>query len=276
MLTSALLLFTASLLCWPDVRARRRLRPSRRSMPVTREQVAGIARVGVLPLAGGIGGVCAGLGGLCAASVLAALGTWYFRFRRDSQARLARAAGLARGLRLLVAELHAGSHPVAAADGVAADAPTDIAEVFRRMSAAARLGGDIGSAVGSAVNGQHGGLGQHDGLGQPLRRIARAWELAERHGVALADLLDSVRRDVEHRLAFARETEAKMAGPRATAAVIAGLPVLGLALGEASGSAPLAVLTGQPFGQALLVVGVCLLGAGVLWTVRLTESVVRL
>ena len=109
----------------------------------------------------------------------------------------------------------------------------------------------------------------------PLARAGRAWALADRHGVALAEPLDAVRRDLEHRVAFARDVDAKLAGPRSTAAVLAALPVLGLVLGQASGAAPLAVLAHGFLGQSLLVGGVALLCAGVVWTVRLTESVVR-
>ncbi len=135
------------------------------------------------------------------------------------------------------------------------------------MAATVRLGGDVATALEA-----HEGTAE---LREPLCRMARAWALAERHGVALADLLDAVRRDIERRTAFRRDVEAKMAGPRSTAAVLTGLPVFGLLFGEAVGSAPIAVLTGGLLGQLLLLAGVALLCAGVGWTLRLTRAVVQ-
>lgn len=114
-----------------------------------------------------------------------------------------------------------------------------------------------------------------DGVRGSLGRVSRAWALAERHGIALAEVLDAVCRDVEHRVAFARDVEARMAGPRATAGVLSSLPLLGLALGEATGAKPWAVLSGQPLGQLVLVAGAGLICLGVVWTVRLTRTEVR-
>jgi tight adherence protein B len=65
-----------------------------------------------------------------------------------------------------------------------------------------------------------------------------------------------------------------MAGPRASAAVLAGLPAVGLLLGEAMGVQPLRVLSTTGTGQTLLVVGTGLLCAGVLWSARLTDRAV--
>jgi tight adherence protein B len=64
-----------------------------------------------------------------------------------------------------------------------------------------------------------------------------------------------------------------MTGPKASAGALALLPVLGIALGEAIGAGPLGVLTGTGLGQALLLAGVTLLCAGVLWSGRITSQV---
>ncbi|WP_054053841.1 hypothetical protein [Alloactinosynnema sp. L-07] len=66
-----------------------------------------------------------------------------------------------------------------------------------------------------------------------------------------------------------------MAGPRASALMLALLPLLALALGESMGAAPIAVLTSSPVGQTLLVIGVALVCAGVTWTARLTGKATR-
>jgi tight adherence protein B len=107
-----------------------------------------------------------------------------------------------------------------------------------------------------------------------LGRLAHAWSLGDRHGIPLADLLDAVRADIEQRIRFAAGVQAQLAGPRATAAVLAGLPLLGLGLGQAVGAAPLQVLAGTAAGQVLLVVGTALACAGVLWSARLVAGVV--
>jgi tight adherence protein B len=56
--------------------------------------------------------------------------------------------------------------------------------------------------------------------------------------------------------------------------VLAGLPLLGLALGHAVGANPLRVLSDTSAGQGLLVVGTGLACAGVLWSARLMSRAV--
>lgn len=264
----SLVLAGVALLGWPDLRARARLRLPAPGVATVDRSV--LLRGAVVPAGALLGFGLAGLGGLVAASALTGLGLWWWRDRARFRGELDREAGLASGLRLLVAELRAGSHPAAAAEGAAADTGEPVASIFRDLAAAARLGGDVRTALAAAHR-----PGVPPPRGDPLARIGRAWALAERHGVALAELLDAVRRDLDHRVGFAREVESKLAGPRATAAVLAGLPLVGLLLGEASGARPLAVLSGTWFGQVLLVLGTGLLCAGALWTVRLTAAVVR-
>ncbi|GAB3296549.1 type II secretion system F family protein [Parasphingorhabdus pacifica] len=296
-----LLCLSMSLWFWPDGYARHRAHCARHGA-ARRLRQPGHHLVRVLPIpAAALGGAVAGVGGVCAALSVAILATRTWRSRWERNRRRNRVAQLAGGLRVLVAELRAGSHPASAAAGAAADDPLDsdsagrtsarpglpapgrgrltpagaasggtnsAATVFRDMAATARLGGDVSELLRDEDRWPE--------LRRPLGRIGRAWELADQHGVALADLLDSVCRDLEHRLCFAGEVEARMAGPRATALVLAGLPMLGLLLGEAVGAAPLAFLAGEPLGQVLLVVGTGLACGGVVWTRRLTESAVPL
>ncbi|TDD87469.1 secretion system protein [Saccharopolyspora karakumensis] len=253
-MTSALL-GAAGLLCWPALTTRHRL-PGLRRAPL------GLPRPKrLLPLATGIAGFAvAGPAGSCAAIALTLLAGRYVRENRDERRELALDDEFAEAMRLLVAQLRAGAHPANAAEGAAAEAGPGVAALFRDLAATARLGGDVSALAGRPR--------------APVRRLTRAWDLAERHGVALAVLLDSLRRDVERRTAFRREVTAKMAGPRATAGVLTGLPVLGLGFGQAAGASPLAVFGSGPAGQLLLLVGVALLIAGVLWSSRLTRSVV--
>lgn len=254
-----------ALIAWPDDRARRRLLGMRPFVRLSWARCGSAVRW--LPLPAALGGaLVAGLGGACAALVLAVVGARLWRSRREQRHRRDRTSQLSTGLRVLVAELRAGAHPASAAEGAAADGAGVVASVFRNMAVTARLGGDVPALLGDRE--------RWVDLDEPLARIGKAWGLADRHGVALAELLDSVRRDLDHRAAFARDVDARMAGPRATAAVLSGLPGLGLLLGEAVGAAPVAVLVGEVVGQVLLVVGVLLICGGVAWTRRLTEAVV--
>lgn len=271
MLILTFLLLGAAALVWPDSRANDRLRavlrvhrPRRSWWLLGRSWVLPEwlgAEPGAVVLAGVLGLALVGVAGLLAGSALAWVGFRYLRSRQRNRRQWQQAADWAAGVRLLVAELRAGAHPAAAAEGAATDSAPEVARMLRSMAGTARLGGDVVAALA--------------GTSGPTARMARAWALAERHGVALAELLDAVRRDVEHRAAFAREVDAKMAGPRATAAVLAGLPALGILLGESAGSAPLRVLTGETAGQVLLVVGAGLLCAGIAWTGRLTRTAVQ-
>ncbi|GAA0510287.1 type II secretion system protein [Saccharopolyspora subtropica] len=265
MLIHALLAAAAGVLCWPRIQARHRLLPPEPARLWARPLGRG-PRLLLVPAGALIGLLVAGPAGSCAVVALTVLTVKYWRTQREWRRQLARADELTAGLRLLVAQLRAGAHPAAAAEGAAAEAGPAVGGVFRDMAATARLGGD----VAAALSGQ--GIGE---LREPLGRVARAWALAERHGVALADLLDAVRRDVERRTAFRRNVEAKMAGPRSTAAVLTGLPVLGVLFGQAVGADPMAVFAGGPLGQLLLLAGVALLCAGTCWTVRLTRAVAQ-
>lgn len=253
----------AALLCWPHTtvrdRLRRRVEPAHvrlRTWPIP----AGAAALGL---------VFAGPAGCIAAVTGTSLVVRRWRVRRAEELSLRHADELAEALRLLVAQLRAGAHPAVAAEGAAAEAGPVVAGLFGDLAATARLGGHATALLSRAPN------APPPDLHAPLGRLTRAWELAERHGVALADLLDSVRRDLERRTAFRRDVEAKLAGPRATAAVLTGLPVLGLVFGEAMGARPLEVLTGGALGQLVLLAGTALLTAGVLWSERLTGAVVR-
>ena len=256
----------AAVLCWPGGAGRARLTElRRRQVP---EQVVVIGPSGVtqrclllVVLAAGVGALLAGAGGGLAAAMVAGTATTRWRAGRDRRAAALAATGLSDALGVLVAELRAGAHPSDAARA-AADGPAAATRALTAAAAAARLGGDVPAVLRGA-----GPVYLRSWLG----RLADAWSLADRHGIPLADLLDAVRADTEQRVRFAADVEARLAGPRATAAVLSGLPLLGLALGQAVGAAPLRVLGETPAGQGLLVVGTGLACAGVLWSARLVS-----
>lgn len=108
--------------------------------------------------------------------------------------------------------------------------------------------------------------------GECLLRIAAAWRLSRSAGCSLAEVLDAVALDLKARRRQQRLLTGLLAGPRASAGLLAALPVVGLVMGAALGADPLTVLTATGPGQVALVVGVALDLAGVAWTARLVKA----
>ncbi|KJK49989.1 hypothetical protein UK23_12265 [Lentzea aerocolonigenes] len=251
----SLVLTAAALLVWPQLKPIRRLRPRDKREIVVPQWLWPVAAATITYLA-------AGLGGLVAGAVLAAVIYRIVKQGKRSRALRAATEALSNGLGGVVDELRAGAHPANAAEGAAQDTPAPADEVLRAAAATARLGGDVERTLRD--------------LRQPLLatatdQLAKAWHVSARHGVALADVLDATRRDLDQRAAFARQVHARMAGPRASAAVLAALPVFGVLLGELSGARPLHTLIETTAGQLLLVLGALFLAAGLWWTKRITE-----
>jgi tight adherence protein B len=108
-----------------------------------------------------------------------------------------------------------------------------------------------------------------------LHRISAAVLLSTRTGCSLADVLGAVDDDLRARRSSRRELRAATAAPRASALLLAGLPVLGLAMGAGIGADPWRVLTETGTGQVLLVTGVGFEFAGLVWSRRLVARVLR-
>lgn len=206
-----------------------------------------------------------GVHSVCATGIL--LGTVWHRRRRTEVRRVHRAeiASLVAGLETVIGELGVGSHPAIACGTAASEGSGTVATAFGRASGRARLGGTA-----------------HDGLIVPdspvsveLAMLARAWRVADEHGLALAGLLSAARGDLLARSRFRDRTEASLAGARATGTVLASLPLVGVLLGQAMGASPLGVLLGGGIGGILLVVGSCLACGGLLWTDAITAKVCR-
>ncbi|WP_370512181.1 type II secretion system F family protein [Skermania sp. ID1734] len=203
-----------------------------------------------------------------AAALAAVLLTARLRLRRMRQDRIqARARReLSDGIEIIVAELRVGAHPAVACSTAAAECSGQTAQVLAAAGARSKLGGHGADAL---VQNPHGPVNTE------LSAIANAWRLAETHGLALADLLDAARADLSARVRFRSRVESGLAGARATATVLAGLPALGVALGQLMGAAPLAVLFGGGIGAVLLFAGTALACIGLLWTDQLIKRVVQ-
>src|SRR3712207_6248911 len=94
-------------------------------------------------------------------------------------------------------------------------------------------------------------------------------------GASLSAVVTAVEDDLRARHRQRLELRSAVAGPRASAVLLAGLPLLGLAMGSGVGADPWSVLTGTGVGQVLLVAGVVLEVAGIAWTARLVDRAVR-
>ncbi|NLE80245.1 MAG: secretion protein F [Rhodococcus sp.] len=258
---TVLLMIAASLMIVPCETAADRLRdlasiPARHRIRVRFEVPALIALVGVCWWAGGVPAVIA-------AVVMAATLYKRRRARRFEQARDAEVGVVLSGLETLTAELEVGAHPATACAEAADECVGPVAGAFRAAAARARLGGSAA-----------GGFEHHESrVDGELVRIANVWAIAETRGLALAELLGAVRVDLLGRQRFRQRTEAGLAGARATAAVLAGLPLLGVGLGQLMGASPLSVLFGGGLGGVMLVTGSILLCVGLLWTDRIVRAV---
>lgn len=256
-----------AVLCWPSRPASWRLRVL---CGRSRSAAGALRRPGLRTLACAAAVACWLFSGPAAAFAALLLAWTIGRGRRANASlsgKLDANAAMTEALASLVAELRGGAHPGSAADRAARECRGVAATVLGVVANTVRLGGSVERALTGVAN-------KVPYLAEPVARVGRAWELAERYGLPLAAILDSVRSDLENRTRFAGRVRARMAGPRASAFVLAALPVLGVLLGEAMGARPLAVLFGGGVGGALLLVGIALTAAGVVWTTRLTDRAV--
>lgn len=197
-----------------------------------------------------VGVTCAGAAALVLAGVM--------RAARRATAR-SRDRDLSAALRMVRGELDVGSSGAVALTAAATVAGPHAA-AFAAAATAVADGSDVVGAVSAA------------GGDPELVVIAQAWQLAATLGLPVADVLARVDDDVQARREQARAVASALAGPRSSAALLAGLPVLGVALGWAMGARPLQVLFDTRAGPFLLLAGCGLDAAGILWTARLIRS----
>lgn len=103
------------------------------------------------------------------------------------------------------------------------------------------------------------------------RRVACAVEVAETSGAPLADVLDRLDNHLRAMDRARAAAEAQAAGARASALMLAAMPVAGVGLGYAIGTDPFDVLLHTPLGTACLAGAVVLQISGVAWSVRLSR-----
>lgn len=179
------------------------------------------------------------------------------RSRRRLRER--RRAAIREACEIIAAELRAGQHPDHALEAAAAVFPE-----LAPAAAVSRMGGDVSAALRVAH--------QPDAGAQDLSRLAVAWAVAATSGAGLAALVDRMASVLREEEAVRREVAAQLAGPRASARMLAGLPLLGVALGMGVGTDPVGFLLHSPYGWACLVTAVILAVAGLAWVERLARG----
>jgi tight adherence protein B len=189
------------------------------------------------------------------AALLAFLATRAGSRRRRADAEVAALLALTRGLAALGADLRSGRSLESAA----------------RSAAAACGNEETGRALESAIRAPDVRTSPAGLLGTSLDRVAAAVALSTRTGCSLAEVVTAVEDDLRARHRAEHELRAATAAPRAGALLLAGLPLLGLAMGSGVGADPWRVLTATSTGQVLLVVGVALELAGIAWSGRLVR-----
>lgn len=138
--------------------------------------------------------------------------------------------------------------------------------------AAAVVAGMLGVG-GSTADGLRLAASRLTGSGvEALRWLAVTAEVIDRSGAPAALILDEVGAGLIAQIAQADEREVALAGPRATASVLAALPLAGVALGALIGVNTLAVLLGTPLGWVCTAFGGLFWGAGRAWSSKLVRS----
>lgn len=180
------------------------------------------------------------------------------RRRRDAAATRARVLEACEELR---AELVAGRTPGEALARAAREWPP-----LAPVAEADRLGGDVAAALRTAA--------RRPGA-EDLGPVGAAWHVAHRTGSGLADALGRVARDLAAQRSLRRVVEGELASARATARLVAALPLLALLMGTGAGGDPWAFLLDTPGGLACLAAGLAMALLGLAWIEAIAAGVER-
>lgn len=227
-------------------------------------------RVTVRPallVAAGLGGwgVTAGwlplrLAVLGVAVVLGVGGGWLIWRRRVlRRTREATALGVLDACQVMAAELAAGRPPDEAL-GEAARRWSGLLPVVDAWS----MGSDVPEALRR--------VGEGPGAGD-LRIIAAAWQVAHHSGQGLAHAVTRIARRIRAQQQTQRVVTSELASARATARLVAILPVVALGMGSGAGADPWRFLLESPVGWGCLGLGLAFAIGGLWWIEVIADQV---
>lgn len=160
---------------------------------------------------------------------------------------------------VLAAELAAGRPPGAALAAASERWPPLLAVVE-----AVRLGADVPDALRRLASERRGAA--------DLWWVAGAWQVAQRSGHGLAAALERTSAGLRARRRTRRLVDSELASARATARLVACLPLAVLVMGSGAGSDPWTFLLTTPVGWICLAGGLGLIGLGLWWIERLADG----
>lgn len=160
---------------------------------------------------------------------------------------------------LLAAELAAGRPPGAALSAASERWPPLIA-----AGEAVRLGADVPEALRRLARERRGAA--------DLRWVAGAWQVAQHSGHGLAAALQRTAGGLRARRRTRRLINSELASARATARLVACLPLAVLLMGSGAGSDPWSFLLATPVGWICLACGLALIALGLWWIERLADG----
>jgi tight adherence protein B len=247
---------TGRRLAWLAVRRWPREMPAQTAANVRLHRLGSLANRPVVTTSasGVVAGLLAGpMPGLLAGVAAMVLGHCWQRMRVE-RSMVAEASALSEAVAAMVAE-----HAAGATLGSALLAAAPVAGPYRpALQRAGRLA-SLGQQPVAALTGE-----------PALARIAVATALVSRSGVTIAEVLVRVRGDLRAEQRVRAAIAESVAGPRSSALLLSGLPIVGLAMGVALGASPQRVLLHTVVGLVALTTGVLLNLTGLWWTVWLT------
>lgn len=107
-----------------------------------------------------------------------------------------------------------------------------------------------------------------------LKVLAIAVAISEKSGARMGNVLRNLTADVLMAKAERGEIQAELASTKATIAVLAALPIVGMFLGSVLGASPFAWLLSSNVGRVCLLLAVVLEALGLLWIRRLIRRAI--
>lgn len=200
-------------------------------------------------------------GWVVAGAVMGGTALWVVRNAHNDRQRNREKTTVARAARTLALLMQAGQVPTGALEDAATDCP-----VLTSAALTGRLGGDVADALQDS--------GRQPGR-EGLKRVAAAWRVSERTGAPVAAVLARVAENLRQERHLASVVTAELASARASGRIMALLPFVAVAVGTVVGANPIAFLFGSWLGEVVFLAGTGLAAVGVVWTERISRSVLR-